>query len=143
MSDSVVNHKVPIHVTAAPDEVLSDANKLEAATTFSVTEEEEVEEEKFLNSDGYSEKTIVWSALTGGALSGSRRPGSATQEVIETARKAKGAFYIHVMLDPTALAGSKGYRYKAFVQSAQSNFEAGTLLKFDYALEFSGAPVAI
>jgi hypothetical protein len=143
MPDPVINHKVPIHVTAAADTVLSDANKLEAATAFSVTEEDEFEEEKFLNSDGYSEKTIVWSALTGGSISGSRRPGSVTQEVIETARTSKTPFYIHVLLDPTATAGNQGYRYKAFVQSDPKNFEAGTLLKFDWALEFSGPPVAI
>ncbi|MFY0567064.1 phage tail tube protein [Archangium lansingense] len=143
MSDPLISHKVPIHVTAAPDTVLSDTNKVEAATTFTVTEEEEFEEEKFLNSDGYTERTIVWSTLTGGNLSGTRRPGSASQEVIETARKNKEAFFIHVVLDPAATAGSKGWRYKAFVKSDPKNFEAATLLKFDWALEFSGAPVAI
>ncbi|MCY1080299.1 phage tail tube protein [Archangium lansingense] len=143
MSDSVISHKVPIHVTADAVTALSDTNKIEAATTFSVTEEEEFEEQRFLNSEGYSEKTIVWSSLTGGALAGTRRPGSVTQEVIETARKNKEPFYMHVILDPTAVAGSQGWRYKAFVQSSPNNFEAGTLLKFEYALEFSGPPVAI
>jgi hypothetical protein len=142
MSEAVIAHKVPIHITAEPETALSEANKVEAATTFSVTDTTEYEEEKFLNSEGYSEHTPVWNALTGN-IAGKRRAESATQAVMVAAYKNKTPFYIHVLENPTASAGSKGKRYKVFIESDAKDFEAGTSLTFDFPLKFSGAPVAI
>ncbi|WNG49203.1 hypothetical protein F0U60_37615 [Archangium minus] len=141
MSDVTLTHKVPIHITAEPDEVLSDANKLEGGTTFSVTEADEFEEHKFLNSDGYTENEPVWSTVTG-SIAGTRKTGSATQAVMETARKTKTPFYIHVVENPTASSGSKGQRYCVFIESNEKNYEPGTTLKFNYPLKFKGGPTA-
>jgi hypothetical protein len=142
MSGYTVAHTVPIHVTATEAEVLSAANKVDAATAFSVTDTTEFEELKHLNSDGYTENVAVWSSLSG-TISGTRKADSATQAVMETARKAKAPFYIHVLTSPTATAGSRGLRYTVLIESDENNFEAGTTLKFNYPLKFSGAPVAI
>ncbi|QRK06047.1 hypothetical protein JQX13_38875 [Archangium violaceum] len=141
MSNYVITHKVPIHITAEPDEVLADANKLEAGSSFSITDATEFEELKHLNSDGYTENVPVWSNITG-TIAGTRKSGSATQAVMETARKAKESFFIHVVENPTAVAGSKGQRYEVFIESDEKNFEAGTTLKFNYPLKFKGGPVA-
>lgn len=137
-----ITHQVPIHVTATAEEVLAAANKVESATAFSVTDTTEFEELKHLNSDGYSENVAVWSTLSG-TISGTRKAGSATQAVMETARKSKTPFFIHVLENPTATAGSKGWRYEVLIESDEKAFEAGTALKFNYPLKFNGAPVAI
>ncbi|PTL79090.1 hypothetical protein [Vitiosangium sp. GDMCC 1.1324] len=138
----VISHKVPIHITATADEALSDANKLEAGTKFGVTDTDEFEEEKFLNSPGYSENVPVWSSLSG-SIEGKRKTGSATQEVMANAKKTRTPFFIHVISNPTAAAGSKGLRYEVYAESDEKNFEAGTAQSFNYPLKFNGAPVPI
>lgn len=140
MSDPIIAHKVPIHITEAAETALSDANKLEAGTKFSVTRNNVHETDKFLNSEGYDENTIVWTELSGG-ISGKRRQGSATQTVMETAAESQTHFYISVVTNPSGAAGSKGKRYKVSIESDPNDFEAGTSQAFDYGLKFSGPPV--
>ncbi|HEX5750024.1 MAG TPA: hypothetical protein VFZ09_27590 [Archangium sp.] len=141
MSTPIIAHKVPIHIHETAEEVLSDANKLEAGSKFSVTRNNVHETDKFLNSDGYDENTIVWTELSGN-ISGKRRQGSPTQEVMAAASENQTHFYISVVTNPTASAGSKGKRYKVSIESDPNDFEAGTSQAFDYGLKFSGPPVA-
>lgn len=138
----VLNHSVPIHVTALADDVLDDDNKLQGGTKFNVTDTAVFEETKHLNSGGYSGQVPVWNTLTG-SIDGDRITGDASQDVIFDAFKNRTAFYIHVLENPSASAGSKGLRYKAFAETHPREFEAGAKLKFSVPLKFDGAPVAI
>lgn len=140
--DYVLSHTVAIHITATSSTALSSSNKADAATKFTVTDTVAFETKKYLNSAGYDSNIPVWNSLSG-SIEFDRKTGSAVQDVISAAFAARAPFYISVITDPGASAGSQGKRYTVYAETDPKEFEGGTILKANIGLKFDGAPVDI
>jgi hypothetical protein len=131
-----------IHVTAAADTVLSDANKIEGIRELSFPESTTLNEEQYLNDAGVDTYTPVRSQISW-SMSGDVKMTSATQGVLRDANDNKTAFYVHVLTDPEADAGEQGKRYKCFVESYEAPLSAAEVIKLSASGKVSGAPTAV
>lgn len=137
-----VAHLDSIHVTATAAEALTAANKIEGLKTFSFTTTTEQTELKHLNSDGWSRHKAVWKSGSG-SFAGEVLKGSATQAALEAAEASGAPFFVHVIEDSTATAGSQGKRYEFVIESSEQPREAGVLRTFSYSVKLNGPPVPI
>ncbi len=131
-----------IHITAAPETALSSANKIDGIRELSFPESTTLNEEQYLNDEGVDTYTPVRSNISW-SMSGDLKKTSTTQGIIRTAKDNKTAFYVHVVTDPDAADGSKGYRYKCFVESYEAPLNASEVVKLSASGKVSGAAVAI
>lgn len=147
MSDATPEYRVAqldaIHVTAAANTTLTEANKLRGLKSFPVTESTEWAELKHHNSDGWSRWAPVWHSASG-SLSGEVIKGSETQLVMETAQKNDTSFFVHVIENAAATVGQvKGKRYELVIESKEKPHEAGALVTFNYPVKVQGPPIDI
>lgn len=143
MADPTPAHTEAIHVTAASDTVLADANKIEETSTFSLDGEHTIIDRQNLNSPGHTLRSVTWHAYSG-SLEGRVIRGSTVMGTIETAAAAGTSAFIHIIDTPgAALAAHKGWRYEVVFGTDGKSWPAGDVVGFSISFAVSGAPVEL
>lgn len=74
-------------------------------------------------------------------ISGDLTPGDAVQTVLKTAFDAGSSVWVSIYFNPTAGAGSKGFKVECLVESLSYDASFDGKVTIAYALKATGAPV--